>query len=97
VTARLDGVDFKPKREALLLSKVAGAVIETLKEKTSNRFCISAPQEGTPVTADRELMTTALAQILENAVKYSVPESPIHIEITAKDSEIILTYKTRDW
>jgi two-component system, OmpR family, sensor histidine kinase KdpD len=35
-------------------------------------------------------MTTALGQILENALKYSIPESPITIAITMRDSEIRL-------
>jgi two-component system, OmpR family, sensor histidine kinase KdpD len=89
--ARLDGFDFKPKREPLLLSSLLDSVIETLKEQSSaQRFCISLPQQETPVMADRQLMTTVLSQILENAIKYSVPESPISVAIESRDGEVIV-------
>ncbi|HTV56104.1 MAG TPA: ATP-binding protein, partial [Terriglobia bacterium] len=94
--ARLDGIDFKPKRELLLLSRLIHPVIETIKEQSAaKRFSISIPQQETPVMADRKLIMSALAQIFENAIKYSVPESPISVAIVTKDGEVILTVQNQ--
>ncbi|MGH9403752.1 MAG: sensor histidine kinase [Terriglobia bacterium] len=94
--AKLDGVDFQPKREPLLLSSVIDPAIETLKlEPTIERLRVSVPHQETAVMADRKLIITALAQILENAIKYSVPESPINLAITVKDAEVILTVQSQ--
>jgi two-component system, OmpR family, sensor histidine kinase KdpD len=90
--AKLDGADVKPKREPLLLSTLVNPAIEILKEPSADRrFRLSVPRRETPAMADRKLIVTALAQILENALKYSVPESPINVVITAKDSEVTLS------
>jgi two-component system, OmpR family, sensor histidine kinase KdpD len=94
--AKLDKVDFKPKCEPLLLSSLINPVIEALKEpSTKERFHLSVPGPEQPVMADCELITTALTQVLENAVKYSTPESPIDIAITAKAAEVILTVQNQ--
>lgn len=89
--AKLDSSDFKPIREPLLLSTIIHPAIEALKQQpAAGRFHLSVPAEEMSVRADRKLMTTALGQILENALKYSIPESPITIAITMRDFEIRL-------
>jgi two-component system, OmpR family, sensor histidine kinase KdpD len=94
--ARLDSTDFKPQCEMLLLSSLIDPVIQTLKEPSAAaRFSFSFTHEEVPVMADRKLMMTALAQILENAVKYSVPESPVNIAITVKGAEVLLSVQSQ--
>jgi two-component system, OmpR family, sensor histidine kinase KdpD len=94
--AKLDGADFTPNREPLLVSSLLEPAIETLKEKSAAaRFRLSVPQRENPVMADPKLMIAALAQILENAVKYSVPESPINIEVKLKDAEVIVSVENQ--
>jgi two-component system, OmpR family, sensor histidine kinase KdpD len=90
--AKLDGIDFKPKAEPLLLSSIVNPAIEALKEQSAVwRFRLSVPQPEPHVMADRILVTTALAQILENAIKYSIPESPIGVSVAARDAEVVLS------
>ena len=90
--AKLDSFDFKPIRESLLLSSLINPAIQALKQPPpAERFCVSVAPNELPVKADRKLITTALTQILENAIKYSIPESPISLATEVKDSEVILT------
>ncbi len=94
--AKLDGVDFKPNRELLLLSSLIEPAIETLKETSADaRFRVHVSQSETPVMADRKLMITVLAQLFENAIKYSVPESPINVEVKLKDAEVIVSVENQ--
>ena len=48
-----------------------------------------------PVFADRELILTALAQLVDNAIKYSVVESPIDIEIDVKETAVGLKMRSQ--
>jgi two-component system sensor histidine kinase KdpD len=89
--ARLESANFRPTREILLLSSIIPLAVEALKQPSVERFQFSVPPNEIPVKADRKLMTTALAQILENAIKYSDPESPVAIAVTMKDSQVRLS------
>ncbi len=95
--AKLDSIDFKPDREPLLLSSLIDPAIETLKDQAAvaGRCRVFIPRQEIPVMADRKLIITAFAQLLDNAIKYSVPESPINIAITVKDAEVILAVQNQ--
>ena len=45
--------------------------------------------------ADRELILTALAQLVDNALKYSVSESPIDVGIIVKETAVVLTVRSK--
>ncbi len=95
-TARLDTVGFKPNREPLFFSSLINPAIETFKEQSvAGRCRVSVPPQEIPVMADRKLIVTAVAQLIDNAIKYSVPESPINIDINVKDAEVILAVQNQ--
>ena len=48
------------------------------------------PGELPDVLADREMMELALRQLLDNAVKYSPPDSPIAISAAAVDGQVAI-------
>jgi len=74
----LDITEFKPKCEPLLLSDLIRAAIERLDQETDReRFTVSMPDPEAPILADRELILTSIAQLVDNAIKYSEPGSPI--------------------
>jgi two-component system sensor histidine kinase KdpD len=92
--ARLDGADFEPQREPLLLSDLVKDTLETVDEPQCRpRFRVSIPDHEPPVWADWKLIKTALAQIIDNAAKYSDPGSPIAIEVDAGKGEVIVTVR----
>lgn len=93
--ARLDTVEFKPSREPLLLSSLVEPAMEDLKQPFAlSRIRATVSQGEIHVLADRKLITTVLTQLLENALKYSLPESPVQISITKGESEGILSVQS---
>jgi two-component system sensor histidine kinase SenX3 len=74
---------------------MAVAVQELDQEADRDRFEVSAPVHEPPVFADRELILTALAQLVDNALKYSLPGSPIHVGLNVKETAVILTVRSK--
>jgi two-component system sensor histidine kinase KdpD len=95
-TARLDSTDFNPDCERMMLSHLVAAAIEKVDlDEGRSRFHVSAPAHELPVSADRELILTALSQLVDNAIKYSEPESTIDIGVTGADREVVFTIRTK--
>ena len=94
--AQLDGADLEPQREPLLLSSL---IKETLKpfdgQECRSRFQVSVADREPQVLADGKLIETALAQLIDNAIKYSDPGSPISIEVAAAIGEVIVTVRNQ--
>ena len=91
----LDVADFQPQCEALFVSDLVTAAIGTVcPEESRGRFACSIPRDEIPVLADRKLMATALAQLVDNAVKYSEPASPIGIAVALVNQEVTFTIES---
>jgi two-component system, OmpR family, sensor histidine kinase KdpD len=94
--AMLDSTEFKPKREPVLVSSLIRAAIERLDQETDReRFRVSVPNPELPILADRELILTSIAQLIDNAIKYSEPGSPIEVACTAKEGGVVLTVRNK--
>jgi two-component system sensor histidine kinase KdpD len=94
--AKLDTADFKPRREPLLFSRLVGDAIRRLDQATDReRFHVYAPSEEVAILADRELVLTSIAQLLDNALKYSEPGSPIDVVVMVIDAEVVLTVRNK--
>lgn len=94
--AMLDGTEFKPKRERLLVSELIRAAIARLAQQADReRLCVSVPTPELAILADRELILTSIAQLIDNAMKYSEPASPIEIAGTTQGSAVVLTVRNK--
>jgi len=94
--AMLDSAEFSPRRESLLFSQVIDAAIDKLDQAADRgRLHISEPNREIPIFADRELIVTSLVQLFDNAIKYSIPESPIDITFAAGKTEVVLTVRSK--
>jgi len=94
--AKLDSADFKPQREPLLFSRLVDVAIERLEQAADReRFRVCAPNGEVAIFADRELVLTSVAQLLDNALKYSEPGSPIDVVVTVIDAEVVLTVRSK--
>jgi two-component system sensor histidine kinase KdpD len=92
----LDSTEFAPQPEPLLLSRLMKAAIQELdRQPDRDRFQIVTPAEETPVFADRELILTALAQLIDNALKYSLSGSPIHVGFVVEETDVVLTVRSQ--
>ena len=92
----LDSAEFAPQPEPLLLSRLMKTAIQELEtEEERQRFQLMPPREEPPVFADRELILTALTQVLDNAIKYSLPGSPIEVRITVKGESVLIAVRSQ--
>jgi two-component system, OmpR family, sensor histidine kinase KdpD len=94
--AMLDSEEFQPRRESLWFSQLIAAAVKRLDEaQDRERIQVSAPDGEIPVFADRELIVTSLVQLIDNAIKYSEPESPIEVTFEVKDSAMVLKVRSK--
>jgi signal transduction histidine kinase len=92
----LDSAEFNPKRESVRCSALVHEAIERLDQKADrSRFQVSVPDPEPVILADPELMVTSITQLLDNALKYSEPGSPIGIACTATVTGAVLTVRNK--
>jgi two-component system sensor histidine kinase KdpD len=88
--ARLETTEFQPQQEPLLFSSLLKAACSDFDPSNDReRFHLIQAFDEVPVFGDRKLIKRALAQLLDNALKYSVPGSPIELAVTVGDTEVI--------
>ena len=95
-TPAFESKEFEPEREPLLLSRAARAVVQELEQDADReRFQFSLPAAEAAVLADRELIMTAIAQLADNAVKYSTPGTPIDVSLVSGNNSVVLKVRSR--
>ena len=94
-TAKLDGTQFEPKAGPMLLSKLAAAVLQDLPKAARDRILLSAPIHEMLVLADHGLLAAALSQLIDNALKYSNPGSPISVYFSDNGTESTVSVLNR--
>ena len=94
LTAKLDKSDLKVNREDIDLAQLITSSLQSSSHELGGH---AIELQGAPghnmVRADRKLLQMALSQILDNAVKYSRPGSPLLIEIREERTEIAISVK----
>ncbi len=92
----LASTQVEPQPEPLLLSRLARTAIDELdQEADRQRFQLVLPAQEPLVLADRELILTALAQLVDNALKYSLPASPVEVGVKVREAGVILTVRSQ--
>jgi signal transduction histidine kinase len=92
----LESTEFAPQPEPLLISRLMKSVIQELEQQPDrDRFRVSAFGQEPPVLANRELILTALAQLVDNALKYSAPGSPIEVALSLEETAVVLTIRSQ--
>jgi two-component system sensor histidine kinase KdpD len=80
----LESAQIKPKLSSVLLSDLVNEAIGGLEDHAQReRFLVSVEGNEVPAWVDSKLMLMAFTQLVDNAVKYSVPRSPIRFKIAA--------------
>ncbi len=78
----------RPQAVARLIHEALDRMASALESRTVEaRVGDAIP----PVLADGELVLIVLRQLLDNAVKYSPPDSPIVIEASERDGSVVVT------
>ena len=91
-----DNGDLKPHRQALLFSDLVRAAIDGLDSPSEReRFHVAATSGEIPIFADQKLILTSVAQLVDNAIKYSEPKSAIQVRFTVQDDRVVLTMRNK--
>jgi two-component system, OmpR family, sensor histidine kinase KdpD len=92
LTARLDRADLKLYREDIDIAQLIESSVATCSQELGEHaFEIQGLAEQSVVRADRKLLKMALVLILDNAVKYSSPGSPVVVGVRQQAAEVALT------
>jgi signal transduction histidine kinase len=81
---RLDRDEIKPRLESISASELAGLLSRRYtKLWPDRRITFRAPDRDVEIRADRDLLSLALSQLLENACRYSRPDANVWIEVSS--------------
>jgi signal transduction histidine kinase len=94
-TARLDREEVKLRLEPIdCLPFVESIVHRFMSQYRERRVTVFASGTSVVVQADRQLLDLALTQLLDNALKYSVPFSAITVDVQADREYIAMSVRS---
>jgi two-component system sensor histidine kinase KdpD len=89
--ARIDASEVKLRRERLAVPTLIEGVVSQYSNQLHGRRVV-LPESAAPLEAyaDREILSKALEQFIDNAAKYSTPGSPICVTAEENLGEIVI-------
>ncbi len=94
--AQLDAQQVELRREVHPVSEVVAAALEKSKQVLAGReIKVQVPDSLPPVRVDLERIAEVLVQLLENAAKYSPPDTPVTISAEPAGKMICLSVADR--
>jgi two-component system sensor histidine kinase KdpD len=94
LTARLDKTDLKVNPEDIDLAQlIESSVQDFSQEPGGHAIELQGAFASKTIHADRKLLRMALSQVLDNAVKYSRPGSPVVIAIIEERDEVAISIR----
>ena len=94
LTAKLDKSDLKVNREDIDLVQLIESSVQASSQELGDHVIELQGATGRKIVrADRKLLQMALLQILDNAVKYSQPGSPLVISVKEERTEVAISIK----
>src|SRR5581483_3922601 len=89
--ARIDAAEVRLRCETVVLPELIREILaENRTQLGAHRFQVIVPGDSPVVWADRSLLATALLQLIDNAAKYSTPESIVVIRASEADGEALV-------
>jgi two-component system sensor histidine kinase KdpD len=80
----------------VVISKLVKEVVDDLSGALKGHpIDMSIEESDTPLQGDRELLKMILTQYLDNAAKYSTPDTPIAITVRESNSELFLSVRNK--
>ncbi len=88
------GERVAPAREIIPVSQPVLAALADLERSLEGRTIrTDLPETPLPVAADPHLIQIVMTQLLDNALKYSPPDSPVEIEVRTTGSHATITVR----
>ena len=95
-TARLDESRMVLSRDAFDLRDVAQRVVQRFRRLTDeHQLQVSAPDEPVVVEADRARIETVVANLVDNAVKYSPAGGPVRCRVARDRGQALVSVEDR--
>jgi two-component system sensor histidine kinase KdpD len=92
---RLESGAVRVKKEWQSVEEVVGAVFSRMEKRLTDRQITTRVPPDLLAPFDGVLIEQALVNLLENAAKYTPPDSPIEVTVTRVDNEIIVDVADR--
>jgi len=93
-TALIEAGELVLHREPISVPPVMFQVVDQIRARTDGRSIRLTEKPGLPmVFADRDRVAEVLANLLDNADKYSPPDKEIIIDVSADDAEVTLSVR----
>ena len=93
---RIESGALQPKKEWHALEEVVGAALQRLRRRLGQRVVTTRVPADLPlVPMDDVLIEQVLVNLLDNAIKYTPPDSPIAIIATATDQAVTVEVTDR--
>ncbi len=92
---RIDAGDFVVNRNRHSLAPILDATLRPFGQRLGGHPLIKRVPDDLTVDADRELLVLALRQLIDNALKYSPPNSTIEVEADSNGAVDIVGPKFR--
>jgi two-component system sensor histidine kinase KdpD len=94
--ARLDEKEVRLKPGTLRVDRLVRQTVAGFEGRTAGRAIrISGLTDGMVVSGDEELLRMGLAQLIDNAIKYSAPNSGIAIQVARSGADVVLSVTNR--
>ncbi len=93
--ARIESRELRLSREVIPAADLIRMAIEDMRDETNTRYQVEVTPPDLTLDVDSELMRRALMQVLENARKYSPPESPIQVDAAINDGSTVISVSDR--
>jgi two-component system sensor histidine kinase KdpD len=95
-TARLEASSVTIHTEPVIVSALVKDVVAELSSALAGHPVeLSIEEQDTPLQGDKELLRMILTQYLDNAAKYSAPNTPIEIRARESNSELLLSVRNQ--
>jgi two-component system sensor histidine kinase KdpD len=92
--ARIESQELRLHRKPTGLAELARAAVAETRDENPERYTIDIPPDLV-LDIDAGLVRRALMQLLENAHKYSPPDSPIEIDARIEEGQAIISVTDR--
>ncbi len=89
LASRLESQQYQHVQEAFSFSELLGDTLDNYNSRYPGRFDENISGEC-PVVGDRMLLQMVVSNLLENAIKYSPADAPVHVSLNCKNGLAIL-------
>lgn len=94
--ARIEAGRVRLQRENHSVCELINSVVEKAQAAAEGRRIeVRIPDGVPPIFVDRELMEVALRQLIDNALKYSPPDSAVSVTVSSSDGRLVVSVADR--